>query len=247
MSDLERTLHRAADGIEWPDADLAGPVLARVRAEGSPAPARRWAQVALAAAAVAFLVLATPAGRQALADILEVAGITVTWGAETKTPGAGLDLGDEVSLTEAAEAAAFPLLVPRAADVGEPDAVFHSDFPPGGAVHLVWESGESLPAAGDSAVGLLYSQFRVEFPGGIFKSLSPEAEAWLVRVRGNEGFWIEGAPHIIFYEDETGRRERTRLAANVLAWEEGGVAHRIETTLDLEESLDLAESLEPMP
>jgi hypothetical protein len=245
MSDLQRTLRLTAAGIDWPDADLTGPVVTRITEEERPAPIRRWVQVALAAAAIALLVVATPAGRQAVADLLEVAGIRVSWSAVSAPPGAGLELGEQVSLEEAAERAAFPPLVPVDAEVGDPDAVYHSDFPPGGAIHLVWESDGSLPAAGDTGVGLLYSQFNLEASGGFIKSLGPEVEARAITVRGSEGFWIEGAPHLIFYEDEDGSREQARLAANVLAWEEDGVTHRIETTLGLEAALALAESLQP--
>lgn len=247
MSDLERTLRLAATGIDWPDADLTGPVVARIAtAEQRTTGSRRWIQVALAAAAIVIFVVATPAGRQAVADLLEVAGIRVSWSEPTVAPGAGLDLGNEVTEEEAAEMASFPLLFPVAAEVGEPDGVYFSDFPPGGAVHLVWESDRSLPAAGETGVGLLYSQFEPDAPLVFIKSLPPEVEAHPVTVRGNQGFWIEGAPHIIFYEDETGSHERARLAANVLAWEEGGVTHRIETTLALDDALRLAESLRPI-
>lgn len=244
MADLEPRLHEIARHIEWPKADLAGPVAASIEAGERPVSGWRWLRVAMAAAAIAVLVLATPAGRQAVADILEVGGIHVGWGVEAGIPGAELDLGDEVTLREAGDLP-FPVLIPIGAGVGEPDAIYHSDFPPGGAVHFVWRSGEALPAAGDTGVGLIYSQFRIA-AGSFIKSLGPGVEASPVTVRGNPGFWIEGAPHILFYEDETGAEERARLAANVLAWEEDGVTHRIETTLSLEDTLDLAESLEPM-
>ncbi|HVR79969.1 MAG TPA: hypothetical protein VMS99_16450 [Acidimicrobiia bacterium] len=247
MIDLERTLRLAATGIDWPDADLTGPVVARITtAEKRTTGSRRWIQVALAAAAIAIFVVATPAGRQAVADLLEVAGIRVSWSEQTVTPVAELELGEQVSLEEAAEMASFPLLSPIGAEVGEADGVYFSDFPPGGAVHLVWESDRSLPAAGETGVGLLYSQFKLEAPGGFTKTVQPGSEARRVQVRDNDGFWIEGVPHIIFYEDETGSQERARLAANVLAWEEGGVTHRIETTLALDDALRLAESLRPI-
>lgn len=248
MIDLERRLGLAAAGIDWPDADLTGPVVARITtAEQRTTGSRRWIQVALAAAAIAIFVVATPAGRQAVADLLEVAGIRVSWSEQTASPGAELELGEQVTLEEAAELASFPLLFPVGAEVGEADGVYFSDFPPGGAVHLVWESDGSLPAAGETDVGLLYSQFQVRTPGGFTKTVQPGNEARRVQVRDNDGFWIEGAPHIIFYEDETGvLEERSRLAANVLAWEEDGVTHRIETTLGLEEALRLAEALRPI-
>jgi hypothetical protein len=204
--------------------------------------------VALAAAAIALLVLATPAGRHAVAGLLEVAGIKVTWGVESARPGALLDLGEVVTLDQAADRVSFELLVPVGAVVGESDVVYFSQVPSGGAVHLVWEAGRSLPAAGETGVGLLYSQFMLGEPEVFIKSLSPDVEALRITVRGREGLWIEGAPHIIVYDNgSVTREEPARLAANVLAWEEDGVTHRIETTLGLEDALDLAESLQPLP
>lgn len=247
MSDLERRLEAAAAGIDWPQADLTGRVLALIEARGRTASGRRWMQVALAATAIALLVLATPAGREAVADLLEVAGIRVQWADPESAPGAGLDLGTNVALERAQERVSFPLLVPVDAEVGAPDEIYHSQFPPGGAVHLVWKSVLSLPAAEGTEVGLLYSQFRAGPLGGFVKSLSPGAQATTVSVRGNDGFWIEGVDHIIFYQDETGAEEGTRLAANVLAWGENGVTHRIETTRDLGFALELAESLQALP
>lgn len=41
--------------------------------------------------------------------------------------------------------------------------------------------------------------------------------------------------------------ERTRLAANVLLWEANGLNHRLETTGDLQSSLAIVETLEPIP
>lgn len=40
--------------------------------------------------------------------------------------------------------------------------------------------------------------------------------------------------------------ETTRLAANVLLWEANGVNHRLETTGNLQSSLTLVETLEPL-
>jgi hypothetical protein len=43
------------------------------------------------------------------------------------------------------------------------------------------------------------------------------------------------------------REEPAWLSGNVLAWEENGVTHRLETMQTLEEALALAESLLPAP
>jgi hypothetical protein len=63
------------------------------------------------------------------------------------------------------------------------------------------------------------------------------------------GLWIEGAPHVISYEDAAGIRveEATRLAGNVLMWESDGVTHRLETTVGRQATLSLARSLQSIP
>jgi hypothetical protein len=61
--------------------------------------------------------------------------------------------------------------------------------------------------------------------------------------------WIEGAIHTFTLLDQAGNpiEETTRLAANVLLWEMNGVNHRLETTGDLQSSLAIVETLEPLP
>jgi hypothetical protein len=114
---------------------------------------------------------------------------------------------------------------------------------------MVWRAGEVLPASGDSGIGVLYSQFRAALTGDLFsKHLGPGTDVVSTEVDGASGFWIEGAPHLILYEDATGNvvEEATRLAGNVLMWEADGVTHRIETMLSLEEALRIVESLRPV-
>jgi hypothetical protein len=140
------------------------------------------------------------------------------------------------------ESAGFAVSVPALA--GEPDAVYLSE----GQVNMVWEGGESLPAAGDTGVGLLYTQFPSESGGDRFvKGVGSETTVVAVEVAGASGLWIEGV-HVISREDESGRRieETLRLAGNVLMWESDDVTHRIETAVGLEETLRIAESVEPI-
>jgi hypothetical protein len=110
---------------------------------------------------------------------------------------------------------------------------------------MVWQSETGLPAA--AGVGILYSQFQVTEAELFVKSLDTTVEVIELSVRGQRGFWIEGAPHYVVYRDASGalHEDAARLAGNVLAWEEGGVTHRIETIHSLEETLRLADSLRP--
>lgn len=242
---VEALLADLADHIDWPGpSDLIpnlSPRLANPPVRRDP---RRWITVTAALVImVASLLLFSPQARQAVADFLGVAGIEIEFEPELEEPiGEGLGLGRAVVLEEAAETVDFNISVPTALD--EPESVYLID----GRVNLVWEGRETLPAAGDTGVGLLYSQFRSDTSGdGFIKGLGPDTVVVPIEAAGSTGFWIEGAPHVITYEDGTGRRveESTRLAGNVLMWEAAGVTHRIETVLGLEETLRIAESVEP--
>jgi hypothetical protein len=183
-----------------------------------------------------------------VADLLGVAGIEITFDPDpADAAGAELELGEPVSLEEATEAVDFVLSAPGS--LGAPDAVFMSDRPSSGRVSMVWASGETLPASGDIGIGLIYSQFALELAedANFVKSVTPNTSVRAVEVGSAIGLWMEGAPHLITFEDGAGNRveEETRLAGNVLMWESDGVTHRIETTVGLQATLRLAGSLRP--
>jgi hypothetical protein len=236
--------------IVWPEhADQTPAVLHRISV--SPRPERRLRWIPVTAAIIllaASILLLSPGAREAVAGLLGVAGIEVRFGGEPTPPvGAELDLGETVTMEEAAGAVAFDLSVPESA--GAPDAVYLSTRPSSGRVSMVWEGAERLPAAGETGIGLIYSQFALNLAEDelFVKSVAPDNRVRAVEVAGILGLWIDGAPHVITYEDATGlvHEEETRLAGNVLMWERAGVTHRIETTLPLHEAVALAESLIP--
>lgn len=252
MSDprIEDRLTDLASRLEWPDdADLAPAVTRRLQ-EASPGP-RRTVLLGVAATVVSLVVVITliPAGRQAVADLLGVAGIEIEFGSEATPPPVGtLNLGDPVSLAEAREAATFPLLLPTHPDLGEPDTV-HLDGEDPVGVTLGWLGDHELPAAGGAGIALLHTQFRAVGRVLIQKDLGSDTSLVQVRVRNREGRWIEGAPHDVEVRsgDGTSSVWEMRLGANVLIWEEDGVTHRIETTLNLEDTLEIADSLRSLP
>lgn len=251
MSDrrIEDRLTDLASRLEWPDdADLAPTVTRRLQ-EPSPG-SRRTVLLGVAATVVSLVVAITliPAGRQAVADLLGVAGIEIELGSEATPQGGTLDLGDPVSLAEARDAAPFPLLLPAHPDLGEPDTV-HLDGEEPVGVTLAWLGDDELPAAGDSGIALTHTQFRSDGQVLIQKDLGSDTSLVQVRVRNRDGRWIEGAPHEVEVQggDGTSSLWEVRLGANVLIWEEDGVTHRIETTLNLEDTLEIADSLRPVP
>jgi hypothetical protein len=133
--------------------------------------------------------------------------------------------------------------------IRQPDAIYLSSRPSDGRISMVWRGDETLPAAGDADVGLIYSQFELDLAENelFVKSVRPDNGVRAVDIAGILGLWIDGAPHVITYEDAAGNvvEEETRLAGNVLMWERAGVTHRIETTLALEQALALARSVGP--
>ena len=248
---IERALVELAHHIDWPDPAQETPDLHRRLAAHTVSRNRyRWIPVtALLLVLVASFLLFSPQARQAVADLLGVAGIEITFDPDpADIVGGELDLGEAVTLEDAAEAVDFELAVPES--LGPPDAVFMSDRPASGLVSMVWEGPEALPAAADSGIGVVYSQFALELAedANFVKSVNPDTSVRAVEVGSAIGLWIEGAPHVISYEDAAGNRmeEEMRLAGNVLMWESEGVTHRIETTVGLAPTLALADSLQPV-
>ena len=248
---IELALADLAHHIDWPEpADQLLDLRRRLEASPRSRTAHRWIPVtALILILVASLLVFSPTAREAVADLLGVAGIEIRF--EPVPPevvGGELDLGEAVTLGEAAEAVDFELSVPG--DLGPPDGVFLSDRPSSGRVTMAWASGEALPASGDTGIGVVYSQFALELAeeADFVKSVMPDTSVRAVEVGSVIGLWIEGAPHLISYEDAAGNRveEETRLAGNVLMWESEGVTHRLETTVGLGPSLALAGSLQPV-
>ena len=65
-----------------------------------------------------------------------------------------------------------------------------------------------------------------------------------VNVNGVEGFWIEGHPHAFFYsEGRTTKPEEFRLVGNTLLWERDGITFRVESGLDQQTAIRIAESI----
>ncbi len=237
---LEERLTDLGQQMDWPTADVSAEVLRRVTQPASqPRPVRRWAVVAVALAAV-VVVMAIPAGRGVIADLLGVVGIEVEWTDGLPPTGAfdELDFGRTVSLEEVG----FPILVPGTDPPGLPDRVYVD----GGRVATVWGASADLPAIVDTEIGLVHLQFAATLDGALLsKRVAQESAIRGVNVRGRFGIWIEDGPHVVSYLDSDGRErtETTRLAGNVLMWEEDGVTHRIESALSLGESLAIAASL----
>lgn len=251
---LESMLTSLGDSIDWPTPSphLSTRVIARIEAQQPTAAGRAlWRRPTIAAIAVVVVALGfvvSPSARQAVADLLGAAGIRIGVTSEEAPPsGAELELGELVQLDEVEEGVEFRLRVPGGQDPGMPDAAFLSDS---GQVTMVWVGTSSLPAAGDTGIGLLLTQYAGNGDQEVAeKSIGPETGLQRLTVEGQPALWIEGAAHTFTLLDTEGNpiQETTRLAANVLLWEADGVNHRLETTGDLQNALAIVEKLEPLP
>jgi hypothetical protein len=199
------------------------------------------ATVLVVTGAMAF----SPTARQAVADLFDAAGIRIGLTPDpAPTIGADLNLGDPIALIDVKDTVGFEVRVPASDDLGPPNGVYLGD---NGEVTMVWAQRPSLPAAGDTEIGLLLAQSQVKAPRYIGdKAIGPGTEVRVLEVEGRAAVWIEGAPHTLTFldSDDNPVEETTRLAANVLLWEASGINHRIETTGDLASALALVQAME---
>ena len=231
MSELETRLSELA--VEWPEAPDVAP---RVRERLEARPRRRWwPRVAIPVAVVA-LVAAVPPARSAVLDFLGLGGETIERVPEAPTPPpttTPLDLGTRVPLARGE---------PVPAALGRPDAVYED----GEIVTLLYRPRPGLPESEHSGAGALLSRFpgrtNVEF---VRKMAGPDTTVERVRVGGEPGFWLAGAPHGVLYEVPSGeiREAPARLAGHTLVWRRGGLTLRLEADIPKERALAIARSV----
>jgi hypothetical protein len=94
-------------------------------------------------------------------------------------------------------------------------------------------------------VGLLLMAIPGDLDPALVSKVVVESRAALepVRVRGRDGFWISGAPHLLRYLDPAGEDAAvtSRLVGDALVWDEGGTVYRIETNLGRDRAIGFAE------
>lgn len=250
--DLVDALTDLAARIDWPapPAGMAAAVVDQLQ-QGSRRPVsigwRRLGYATAIAAVVLGVLSFSPAARDAIAGMLEAAGIRLNLVEVVPAGGSGLALGSEIDLDEADAAAGFELRSPAGAEPGRPETVYIDDA---GWVSMIWVGSEALPAAAGSDVAVLLTQFRGPPIGDVgLKQIGPNSSVRYVDVDGELAIWIDGVPHTFSLIGEDGEliEATTRLAANVLLWDRGGINYRLETTGDLASALEIAERLEELP
>ena len=220
--DLERELRAVAGELDWPQTPPLRPELApRRRDLGRPL----LAAVALAVAALAA-ALAVPGSRAAILRFFHLGAASVQ--IVERLPAAqerplGRSLGPTVSVEAARSRLAGRLLLPNLT----PPPTLHAQNE---IVSLLFRYGGHT---------VLLSE--VQDTGGILlkKLAGAGTSVAQVRVDGQPGFWLSGAPHVFFFPGAP-----PRLAGNVLLWQSGSLTLRLEgRALTRDEAARLARAL----
>jgi hypothetical protein len=202
------------------------------------------------------------AGAVAGAAILGVPGIRILTVEELRRPaptvsapgsdadrvGAALDLGIAMSLDDVRARVEMPVVPPVDPALGPPDELYLDLRLGGGMVSMLWTARPGLPAAHETGVGLLISQFDGAInPDGFEKLRDQDVQVEPVSVAGAEGWWLHGATHLFLRRTGTGDESRpvvpTRLAGDTLLWERDGLSYRLEGSAGLERAIEIAESV----
>jgi hypothetical protein len=154
-------------------------------------------------------------------------------------------LGRSLPLAEATRAVGFRVRVPRA--LAAPVDTRYSEAIAAGAVTLVYPTASGLPpTAPDGSIGLLLTEFRGASTPYLNKIVTPGTRVRGVAIGGHRGAWLTGAVHVLVARDRRALISTGRpilVHANVLLWEQDGLAFRIETRASLAKALRVARSI----
>lgn len=225
---------------------------------------RAWALLALVVALMACLAI--PPVRAALLEFIQVGAIRIrliqptalpsltpapTRTAGTASPAATAEptltptasptalpvlnrLAGETTLAEAELSAGFEILLPAyPQDLGNPDRVYSQNL--GGlAVLLLWfEDGQP-------------NQVRLSLLMLTNQTLATKSEPrvlQITQVNGEQALWTEGTHVLELADPQDLAFEKFIISGHVLIWTQGYLTYRLETSLDLEETIQIAESL----
>lgn len=252
LSDDE--IGRALAGwVEWPEpSPIAAAVVRRIEeAERSPQrlrprlslPSRRRTVLILVAATLALATVAVAAKLVIDLGAITVTTLPSTSPLPTRTLGPD-DFGTPVSLDEAAAIAGFTARVPSA--LGQPDRVWVDQVNVGfdgedvTTIVMAWKPREGLPAIPNSHFGAVLMAFRGE-ANIASKMIGEDATIQVpTTVNGGNGIFLAGTHELDLLVDGTVRR--FVVTGTVVLWNEGELAFRLETALDENPAVDIAES-----
>jgi hypothetical protein len=255
---LEAALRRLGTQLAFPEnPDFSERVAFEVASIGPPPlvplapvvwlrPLRRTL-VAVAAALVlviAGLLAVSPRARAIADDLIHLRGVRVENVRHLPPAGTELHLGRAVSLAEAGRVAGWPIAQPGTP--GPPDAVYVTGAKDRIVVSLLYRARPGMPAAPATGAALILSEFRGQGadPSIMKKLMGGGTVIDFVMVKSSDAFWIEG-PHVVQFvgPDGTTKSDLPRLTGSSLLWAAADVTYRLESTLNKDASLRVANSV----
>jgi hypothetical protein len=243
MTDLEQRLAGLAPAYPFPPtpdlAEAAGRRLAPLRGRRRLFARRLAVALVVAAAALGGTLALSSGARGALADLLDVVpGVRLERTEELPSMAVAdwFAYGEQISVERAERLPSFEVRLP--ASLGRPELAYH--YPDAAGSDVV-----TFVYGGAREARLVLTQWTV---GDLLthKLLGPGTDFEIVDVGGERAVWISGSSHDVFYVGLGGEQERApgALAGNVLVWQAGRVAYRLEAGVELERALQLAAELE---
>jgi hypothetical protein len=247
---LGRALATAGRDLEWPPGpDVTSRVSAAiVDHERHPSLARprltlprRRRTVLLLVAGLVLLAAAAVAAKV----VIDLGALTIDTipGRPTALPtvvAGGPTFGHRTTLDGAEREAGFPAQVPAA--LGDPDAVWVDATDDGSRIVLAWTANGTLPPIDGLPWGAALYAFRGQMEQAA-KSVFVDGNTFEeATVAGHHAIWITG-PHELDLVTGDGTYARYLVTGNVLVWESDGVVLRLETSLDLQAAVRVAESI----
>jgi hypothetical protein len=147
-------------------------------------------------------------------------------------------LGDPLPAGEAVALAGFEPALPSGPP---PDEVYVVDSPFGdpGLIHA-WRPSATYPALPETEWGLVLIAFQGD-DETVVKTVQRFEDVHDASVNGERASWIP-VPHVLEIETDRGF-ETFSVRGNVLIWEVADVTYRLETSLDRDSAIALAESM----
>jgi hypothetical protein len=246
-ADLRAFAHDLDAGLG--DRDLSGAVTTRLTTPPSVAPLRqrthrrRGVAVALVAGIVLTATVAIPPARAAIADFFDIGVVRIHEGPPPRAPATGGPLLLGAPTTLEAARAQMPVVVPTLRGFRTPDGIWF-DSKAGGVTSLAYRARPGLPASEHTGVGLLVQEFRGDGRGMLNKYLT-NSHAQAVMIGSDQGVFISGGDHSLFYEDPSGADvyDNGRLAGNALIFQRGPLTIRLEGDLAQNRMVAIAKSL----
>jgi hypothetical protein len=243
MNEFEQKISSLSKGLDYPSTpDISADVMKKIRQPRFISRRLAWSLTLILILLISLFAI--PPVRAAILEFIQVGIVRIfpqnTQPIPTLTPAPSMiplleSIFGETSLEDAQEQVSYPILLPQ--NFGEPDYVFVQDVE-GDMTILVWMNS-TQPQSVELSLHFIPNE------SWAIKKMGPQV---LQETMVNEykAVWAVGPyPLFLFNRNEI---EFTRLIeGNVLIWTDGNITYRLEINLTMEEAIEIAENLQPIP